>query len=140
MFSANKYKLYNPSCIKTAQLNNLSISSFTESIPFQTPEKRKHIIQTTKFMKWEAERLLIFLNAKIQRIHYNSTIVRKRKKCHYGFLAVVAHFLFQKLECNREKSLYCGYSTVFDKKKKTDYSIKIVSLICERSYILIELY
>ena len=49
--------------------------------------------------------------------------------CHYGFLTEAAHFLFQKLECNREKPLYCGYSTVFDKKKKTDYSIKIVSLI-----------
>ena len=27
-------------------------------------------------------------------------------------------FLFQKLECNREKQLYCGYSTVFDEKKR----------------------
>ena len=27
-------------------------------------------------------------------------------------------FLFQKLECNREKQLYCGYSTVLDEKKR----------------------
>ena len=27
-------------------------------------------------------------------------------------------FLFQKLEYNREKPLYCDYSTVFDKKKR----------------------
>ena len=38
--------------------------------------------------------------------------------CHYGFLTVVVHFLFQRLKCNREKPLFCGFSTVFDKKKR----------------------
>ena len=43
---------------------------------------------------------------------------RIKSKCHYIFLTVVAHFLLQKLECNREKPLYCGFSTVFNKKKR----------------------
>ena len=62
--------------------------------------------------------------SKIQRLPTKSTDTlkfndyRKKEKCHYGFLTVVAHFLLQKLECNREKLLYCGFSTVFDKKKR----------------------
>ena len=87
------------------------------------------------------------LNAKIQRLPTNPTNTlklndyRKNKKCAITDFSPKRHiFLFQKLGCNIEKPLHCSFSTVFDKKKKTDYSIKIFSLICERSYILIEFY
>ena len=75
------------------------------------------------------------LNAKIQRLPTNSTNILKFNDCRQKekMPLRISHrsgtFLFQKLECNREKLLYCGFSTVFDKKEKSDYSIKIVTLI-----------
>ena len=62
------------------------------------------------------------LNAKIQRLPTNSTNTLKfndcRKKCHYGFLAVVAHFYFRNSNVI-EKNRYIAVILLF-LKKRTD--------------------
>ena len=70
------------------------------------------------------------LNAKIQRLPTNSTNTlkfndcRKKEKMPLRISRRSGTFLFQKLECNREKPLYCGFSTVFDKKKRPTILLK----------------
>ena len=86
------------------------------------------------------------MNATIQRLPTNSTNTlkfndnRENRKLPLWISRRSGTFLFQKLECNREQPLYSGFPTVVDKKEKTDYSIKIVSLIWVITYILIEFY
>ena len=75
-----------------------------------------------------------FLNAQIQRIHYNSTVIGKTRKMPLRISHRSGTFHFKKLEFNREKPLY---TAVFDcsdkKKKKTDYSIKIVQSYMDKA-------